>query len=221
MDAGEQYFPLGHEASWDIYGGPFVLDEANYDFLASCLNESGVGLIYYPPETQFYFRDYLHENCYRPTSDGRVEALIRKLVYDSSMDAPSDVKNGLKTLLKGAGMTMERSKIINAVESCYFVGEEGHKRWMDGKFVEPVEKPSVTLFAESRITRRKGQILTNGDAYRFYYAFCHESGLPPVKKTLFIDRFTQEVRKKWKIGVRNDLKVEGRCCSGWGELAVV
>jgi len=216
-DYWKKFFPISHR----IYGDPILLGDVNLDFLANCLNESPTKLIYYPLEERFYFRDYIFQNAYRPTSDGKVSALVRKLVRDSLEDAPRSLQDAVKAILPHSDMVSTRAKTILAVEAVYFVGEEGERRWENGKFIEPVEKPTVEMFVAERVTRKKGQILTTPLAYQFYYAFCREVGLPPVKKTIFTDRFAQEVRKKWRIGVRNDLKVDGRTHQGWGELAVL
>jgi hypothetical protein len=216
-DYWQRCFPI----SLRIYGSPILLGDVNLDFLANCLNESPAKLIYYPIEERFYFRDYLFENAYRPTSEGKVSALVRKLVRDSVEDSPRSLQNGVKAILPLADMATSRARTILAVESHYFVGEDGERRWENGKFIEPVEKPTIEMFIAERVTRKKGQVLTTPLAYQFYYAFCREVGLPPVKKTIFTDRFAQEVKKKWKLGVRNDLKVDGRTHQGWGELAVM
>jgi len=210
-------FPESHR----IYGEPILFNDPNLDFLASCLNESPVGLIFYPPEGRFYFRDYLFEGAYRPTSNGKVEALVRKLIWESVQDAPKSSKEGSRALFLSSGMIRERCEEILAVEAGYFTGEEGHRRWENGRFVEPVEKPSVAMFTEAKVGRKKGKILTTPEAYSRYFDFCSENGLLPVKKTIFRERFAYEVRRRWQIGLRNDLKSDGFIRQGWSELAIL
>jgi hypothetical protein len=212
-----QNFP----SSYRIYGEPTRFCEPNLDFLAGCLNESPVGLIYYPPEGRFYYRDYLFENAYRPTSDGRVESFFKKLMMESLGDASKSVKEASKPLFLTSGGVREHAKVIIAVEGHYFTGEEGHRRWIEGRFVEPVEKPSVAMFTEAKVSRKKGKILTTPEAYSRYFDFCSENGLLPVKKTIFRERFAYEVRRRWQIGLRNDLKSDGFIRQGWNELAIL
>ena len=204
-----------------IYGDPVVFGEPNLDFLAHALGEAPVGLIYYPPEGRFYFRDYLLEGAYRPTSSGKVEALLRKLVVESVKDAPITLREGSKTLFLCSGAARERGEVILAVEGHYFTGEDGPRRWENGRFIEPVEKPSVALFAETKVARKKGKILTTPEAYSGYWDFCVENKLTPVKKTVFKETFANEVRRIWQLGLRNDLKVDGYTHQGWGELAIL
>jgi hypothetical protein len=189
--------------------------------LAGCLGESPVGLIFFPPEGRFYFRDYLFEWAYRPTSIGKVEALVRKLVRESVLDAQKTIKEGSRTLFLSSGGVIKRGEEILAVEGCYFTGEEGHRRWIEGRFVEPVEKPSVAMFTEAKVSRKKGKILTTPEAYSRYFDFCSKNGLLPVKKTIFRERFAYEVRRRWQIGLRNDLKSDGFIRQGWSELAIL
>jgi hypothetical protein len=204
-----------------IYGEPVLFCEPNLDFLSATLNESPPGLIFYPLEEQFYYKDYLFEGAYRPASDGKVEAFFKKLIAESLEDALKSIKEGSKTLFQSAGLVTGRGKVILAVEGDYFTGEEGHRRWIEGRYVEPVEKPSVAMFAETKITRKRGSMLPAGEAYSRYFDFCRMSGLEPVKKTVFRERFATEVRRRWGQGVRNDLKVDGSSHQGWSELAIL
>jgi hypothetical protein len=207
--------------SWRIFGEPVLFDEPNLDFLSATLNESPPGVIFYPEEEQFYYKDYVFEGAYRPASDARVEAFFKKLIIESLEDAQKSSKEGSKTLFQSAGLVRERGKVILAVEGDYFTGEEGHRRWIEGRYVEPVEKFSVAMFAETKITRKRGSILPTGEAYSRYFDFCRVSGLEPVKKTVFRERFANEVRRRWGQGVRNDLKVDGSSHQGWSELAIL
>jgi hypothetical protein len=212
-----QNFP----SSYRIYGEPTRFCEPNLDFLAGCLNESPVGLIYYPPEGRFYYQDYLFENAYRPTSDGRVEAFFKKLVMESLGDASKSLKEGSKTLFLASGGDREQAKLIIAVEGHYFTGEERARRWENGRFIEPVEKPSVAMFTEAKVGRKKGKILTTPEAYSGYWDFCLENKLSPVKKTVFKETFAYEVKRRWQLGIRNDLKCNGFTHQGWMELAIL
>ena len=207
--------------SWRIYGPPFLFGEINYDFLACTLGEMPLGLIYYPPEGMFYFRDYLFENAYRPTKEEKVSALFRKLVREASEDSPRSLQDPLKALFQHSGMVTARSKTILAVEAVYFSGIGANRRYLEGKFLEPDEPSSVGLFAEAKVGRKKGKILTTPEAYSGYWDFCLENKLSPVKKTVFKETFAYEVKRRWQLGIRNDLKCNGFTHQGWMELAIL
>jgi hypothetical protein len=207
--------------SWRVFGPPILWEEANLDFLASALGELPMGIIYMPAEGRFYFRDYAHAETYRPTGREKVVALAKKLVNESVEGAPKSIKELARPIFHSAGGWVERAESLLAVEGHFFTGKGGYRRWIDGRFVEPLEKPSVELFTERRIQPLKGKILSAPDAYRLYAEFCMENGLPAVKKTHFRDQFAREVKKRWKLGVRNDLKVDGRSFQGWRELAPI
>ena len=206
--------------SWRLYGAPVHWDEANLDFLASALGELPLGILYYPADAQFYFRDYAFESAYRPVSQEKITALAKKLVNESVHGAPLSLKEATRPLFYAAGGWVEHAKALLAVESHFFHGKHGHRRWAGARYIEAVEKPSVELFAEKRVEPRKGQVLSAPHAYQCYAEFCQENGLPAVKKTVFRVEFAREVKKRWKLGVRNDLKADGRSFQGWRELMV-
>ena len=70
-----------------IYGHPVHWNEPNLDFLASALGELPFGIIYYAPEDRFYFRDYVFESAYRPTSPVKLTVVGKKLVNESVVGA--------------------------------------------------------------------------------------------------------------------------------------
>ena len=207
--------------SWSLFGPCIHWGQANLDFLASALGELPIGLIYYPPEGSFYFPDYLFEGAYRPTCDVKVVALAKKLVNESVNGKTLSITAATAPLFHAAAPWVEHSKTMLAVEGNFFRGEGGHRRWIEGRYVEPVEKPSVVMFADSKIQRRNGEILSAPDAYNSYSRFCRENGLPQVKKNQFKTQFAVEVKRRWQMGIRNDLKANGRSLQGWRELAVV
>ena len=169
----------------------------------------------------FYFRDYLFENAYRPTKEEKVSALFRKLVREASEDSPRSLQDPLKALFQHSGMVTARSKTILAVEAVYFSGIGANRRYLEGKFLEPDEPSSVGLFAEAKLVRKRGKVLPVALAYSHYFDFCRDNRLAPVKKSIFKEMMSEDVRKKWHLGVRNDLKVDGFSQQGWSDLAVL
>ena len=207
--------------SWRVYGCPIAFGEINYDFLAGTLGEMPLGLIYYTPEDMFYFRDYLFEGAHRPTKEEKVSALFRKVVREASEDSPRSLQDPLKSLFLCSDIVTVRSKTILAVEAVYFSGIGANRRYLEGKFIEPDEPSSVGLFAEAKLVRKRGKVLPVALAYSHYFDFCRDNRLAPVKKSIFKMMMSEDVRKKWHLGVRNDLKVDGFCRQGWSDLAVL
>jgi hypothetical protein len=207
--------------SWDIHGPCIRWGEPNLNFLASALGELPFDLIYSPAEESFYFSDYLFEGAYRPVSKARIVALAQKVVQDSVKDANLSHLAATGPIFHSAESWVNQAMLILAVEGNFFRGEKGHRRWIEGRFVEPMEKPSVVQFIESKIQPRKGEVLSTPDAYMSYSFFCCEKGLPQVDKTQFKMQFAREVKNRWQVGIRNDLKANGHSFQGWSELAVV
>ena len=77
------------------------------------------------------------------------------------------------------------------------------------------------MFTEAKVGRKKGKILTTPAAYSGYWDFCLENKLTPVKKTVFKETFAYEVKRRWQLGLRNDLKCNGFTHQGWMELAIL
>jgi len=203
-----------------IYGEPVHWNEPNLDFLASALDELPFSIIFYSPEERFYFRDYIFESAYRPTEDEKLVALAKKLVTESVAGTTRSFREASRMLFLSAGEWVEQAKSILVVEDNFFTGDGGRRRWIEGHYVEPVELPTVSLFAETRIVHGKGHVLPFTEAYHLYYAYCREMGFPPVRKMLFKEIFSSEAKRRWKVGLRNDLKVDGKSQQGWGGLAV-
>jgi hypothetical protein len=203
-----------------IYGHPVHWNEPNLDFLASALGELPFGIIYYAPEDRFYFRDYVFESAYRPTSPVKLTVVGKKLVNESVVGATRPQIEAAKMLFESVGEWVKRAKSILLVEDHFFTGNEGRRRWIEGRFVDPVDQPTVALFADSRIVHGKGCVLPLSDAYRWYNAFCLEMGYSPLKKQLFKEIFSSEVKVRWKQGLRNDLKIDGKSLQGWGGLSL-
>ena len=203
-----------------VYGEPVHWNEPNLDFLASALGELPFGIVFYSPEDRFYFRDYIFESAYRPTEDEKLVVLAKKLVTESVAGTTRSFRETSRTLFLSAGEWVERAKSILVVEDNFFTGDGGRRRWIEGRYVEPVDLPTVSLFAESRIVHGKGHVLPFNEAYHLYYAYCREMGFPPVRKMLFKEIFSSEAKRRWKVGLRNDLKVDGKSQQGWGGLSV-
>jgi hypothetical protein len=212
----EEKFPC----SFQTYGCPIQWNLPNLDFLASALGELPLGIIYFPTEERFYFRDYVF-GAHRPCQSAKIVALARKLVNDSVDGLPLSQMEPSRAIFESARDWVEHCKTTLAVEGNFFRGEGGHRRWIEGRYVEPVEKPSVTTFAETHIVHLKGGVLSSSEAYHLYYAHCLETGSNPLKKQVFIDRFTAETKKRWQVGFRHDLEFNGRMLQGWRELAAV
>ena len=207
--------------SWRVYGRPMEFGRINTDFLACTLGELPLGLIYYPPEGVFYFRDYLFKDALRPTREEKVSALFRKVVRESTLDAPRSHEEAAGALFQHSDMVVARAKTILAAEAHIFSGIDGEMRYMEGKFIHPDEPSSVCLFAETKLVRKRGKVLPVAQAYSCYFDFCRELKLSPVEKGVFKRMLGEDVRKKWHLGVRNDLKVDGFCRQGWSDLAVL
>ena len=209
------------QKSWRVSGPPLLFGSPNLDFLAGALGELPLGLIFSKEEAGFFYKEFALDGVYVPTPSGRVESLARKVVLDSLRNAPRSFQKAQEQLYGAARGVRERAEVILAVEDGFFRGEGGGRRWINGGILEAVEKPSVALFAEAKVARKKGKILTTPEAYSRYFDFCREQGLSPVKKTVFKERFANEVRRRWHLGLRNDLKVDGCTHQGWGELAIL
>ena len=200
-----------------IYGEPLVYGEANLDILAHALGESPLGLIYSEREGGFFFKDYLFEGAYRRTTDGRVKALIRKLVRESVEAGPKSVQEASKPLYYAAGAAMVHARIILEVDPSFW---ERNKRVIAGKKEAFSSRDSCKRFAEEAITQSEGQSLALREAFGVYTRYCDHHSAQPLSRAEFQKEINQHFDQKFGVRLRNDLPSGGNGTRGWTRIGL-
>ena len=200
------------------YGPVFVGKVPNIDMLAASLGESPAGVVYSACEAGFFFKDYI-VNAYRPVSEGRLSALVRRIALVAYGKTAGSVGELLLEIRKLSEIVVARAKLILEVEADFFKGHGAHCRYSAGRYIEPVEAPLCRVFLDEQIVQQDRSVLKLGDAYHRYYEFCSIRSVGALPKTSFRKTFNHETKSRYGVGIRNDLRsATGTMFQGWEGL---
>ena len=105
------------------------------------------------------------------------------------------------------------------MNSDFFKGPRGARRYSAGSYIEPVELPLCRIFLDEQIVREDRGVLKLGDAYHRYYEFCSKRSENALPKPSFRKTFNHETKSRYGVGIRNDLlSPTGRMFQGWEGL---
>lgn len=205
----------------------FVPVELNIDFFAHAIGgdrRMAHKVVFYAFEETFYFFEP-RLDAYCPTSEEKLEALLSNYLVRCAQDCGWLVEirplfsefrehNLLKKVIK-------RAKALLAADQSFFTGEKGERRLVDGKIVNPTDKPSYALFVERTLVRKSGSAFTVTDAFSRYFQFCQVQSLPPFTRAEFKALVAEVIREQFQLGLRRDLVVDesGKQQEGWQGLA--
>jgi hypothetical protein len=224
---GEAWFQRTYPGSYRRYGPPLELVwGANHDTVASCLQEGATRLIYHGPEDRFYFWDK-DRVAYCPVEpQERLLALIRAILRRGAKEMTRSEKIVWFQIWdeKGIKRVVDAARALLAVDHTFFHGEGAHRRFVEGRFIEPDAIESHELFTQEAVHALPGSILTVSDAYQGYHRFCSVKKLQPLRRTTFLREFRHEAIEQFGVGLRHDLflKQSGseKSCQGWLDLGL-
>jgi len=204
-----------------IYGPVLAGKTPNVDMLASCIGESPAGVIYSVSAGGFFFRDYLC-NAYRPVSESRLAALVRRILLDAASKHYRPLSDVFLEIRALAEVVVARAKVLLEVDGDFFKGDKGRRRYSAGQYIESVETPLCRVFMEEQVAPSPSAVLVLSDAYVRYYQFCKERSATAHNKSAFRQKLNQETQSCYGVGVRNDLRSSnGKMCQGWKGLHLV
>lgn len=214
----EDWWKANFPGSVACYGPPFIGKVPNIDMLAASLGESPAGVVYSTSEAGFFFKDYC-VNAYRPVSEGRLSALVKRIALEASGKDARSIGERILEIRELSEIVVSTAKIILEVESDFFKGHGAHCRYSAGRYIEPVEAPLCRVFLDEQIVQQDRSVLKLGDAYHRYYEFCSTRSLGALPKTLFRKTFNHETKSRYGVGIRNDLRsATGTMFQGWEGL---
>jgi len=101
-------------------------------------------------------------------------------------------------------------------DSQFFTGKDGHRRCIQGRYIEPNEEPSYQVFVKKAIVREPEGKLTVGDAFHRYYQFCRDNQMAPLSRQEFKSLVAEVIREEYQLGLRHDVLDErGKQTHGW------
>jgi len=211
----EDWWTTNFPESVACYGPVFLGKSPNIDTLAASLAESPAEVVYSKSLEGFFFKDYSVE-AYRPVNDGRLSALVKRIMLEACSNAPRSIGERFLEIRVLSEAVVAAAKIILEVESDFFKGPHGARRYSAGSYIEPVEAPLCRIFLDEQIVREDQSILKLGDAYHRYYEFCSKRSVDALPKNSFRQNFNHETKSRYGVGIRNDLRsATGRMFQGW------
>jgi hypothetical protein len=109
-----------------------------------------------------------------------------------------------------------KAKAILEADRQFFQGNDGHRRFIDGKHIEPNEEPSYQVFVKRNIVEEPQGRVTLQDAFHRYYRFCRDNQMKPLTRQEFKGLVAEVIREHFNIGLRHDVPGEnGKQRHGW------
>lgn len=198
----------------------FIPDAINDLTFAAVLGAPCLGcqLVYFSPEAQWYCSDYRIDGSFFATNENKLGILVSHLLIQCSQHChPLTAKTVLKlrtpATLKGVLTT---AKAMLEADSQFFTGKDGHRRLINGRFVEAEDEPSYQVFVRKAIVREPAAKLTMGNAFHRYYQFCKDNAMQPLTRSDFKDLVAEVIREEYDLGLRHDVLDErGKQTHGW------
>jgi hypothetical protein len=199
---------FGTDVVWDGRQ-TFIADAVNDITFAAILGTPCLGcqVVYFPSEAQWYCSDYRIDGAYFPTSEEKLGILISHYFIQCSqhchklagkavlmLRTPQTIKNVITT-----------AKAMLEVEKSFFTGKDGHRRYVDGKFIEPTEEPSYQVFVKKAIIAEPQGKVTVHDAFHRYYQFCRDNQMTPLTRQEFKSLVSEVIRAIFNVGLRHDI----------------
>ena len=101
-------------------------------------------------------------------------------------------------------------------DGTFFTGENGHRRFVDGRYIEPTDEPSYRQFVQKSLVASPEGRLTVPDAFHRYYQFCSDNQLQPLTRNDFKFMVAEVIREEFNVGLRHDIiGKNGKQGHGW------
>jgi len=164
------------EGTWTDGDGlkRFIPAYLNEDFFAAMLGGDGrLGhqIVYCCHEETFYFYDG-RVDAFFPVGEDKLKLLLSNFLIRCSQEMGSlvDITNLVVSFRKDDALSsviLKAKAVLEAERSL-----DGHRRFIDGKYIDPNEEPSYQQFVKKAIIREPEARLTVGDALSVCRACC-------------------------------------------------
>jgi len=195
----------------DQFGrGKIVPIHLNTDFFAAILKgtRTGVHVVYYPPEKSFYHFDHAL-NAYCSVSDEKLKVLISNYLIRAAEDCGErvDIRSMVTEFRKDQQLdtVIDKARAILEADRAYFSGKAGHRRFIDGRYMEADEEPSYQVFVKKAIIAAPQGKVTVHDAFHRYYQFCKDNAMQPLTRQEFKSLVAEVIREEFALGLRHDI----------------
>jgi len=229
-EAVERYGPAFMVGSWtDPFQQTHVIPaHLNTDFFAGVLGGDprlGHQVVYHSQEARWYYYDPMVD-AFVPTTEAKLELLLSNQLIQCSQSCGRlvDVRPLVVTFRepKSLQVVIERGKAMLQADSLFFKGEEGKRRFVDGRFIEPTEDDSYRQFVKQAVVADSRASLVVADAFDQYRVFCSKNQLPALQRPEFKALVAEVIREEFHLGIRHDIdNGRGKISQGWRGLSLV
>jgi hypothetical protein len=231
-----QEFPGQINKFGPAFLGSVTMFDGRQSFISETVNELafaailggdhrlGHQLVYHHMEDQFYFQDYRVE-AFCPTSEEKLGILLSHYFIQCSqrchpLAAKAVLRLRTPQTIKGIITT---AKAMLEADGQFFIGKNGHRRFMDGAYLEPDSTPAHKLFVKRNMVRQKDANLTLGAAYTRYRGLCDDLHERPLTRAEFKDIVKEAVAEVYQVRLRHDVidDATNKMTHGWRGVALV
>lgn len=200
----------------------------NTDFFACLLSGSpqlGHTVVYFQQEARFFYYEPLHD-AYCATTEAKLELLLSNELIRCSQACSrlTDIRPLVETFRNPTVLNsvIQRAKAMLQADTGFFQGKDGHRRYVDGKYLEPTDELSYRLFVKETITPDSCASVTLPEAFSRYVVFCARNHLSALQRTEFRALVADVIREQYHLGIRHDIdNGRGQTTHGWRGLSLV
>jgi len=223
-EAVERYGPAFMVGSWtDPFQQTHVIPaHLNTDFFAGVLGGDprlGHQVVYHSQEARWYYYDPMVD-AFVPTTEAKLELLLSNQLIRCSQACGRlvDVRPLVVTFREPVILNsiIQRAKAMLQAESSFFMGKDGHRRFIDCRYIEPTDEPSYRQFVRKALVARPDGKVTLPDAFHRYYQFCADNQMQPLTRSEFKHLVSEVIREEFNVGLRHDVPGRsGKQNHGW------
>ena len=214
-------FPEQIEKFGEAFFGGEHVDGLNEDAFAAILGSNARlchQVVWFPDEKTFYFYDF-RLDAFCPTTEEKLGLLTSQYLIRCAEDVKSKTAKHILRLRTPQNYknVIASAKAMLAVNSSFFHGKDGKRRFVDGHYIEPDAIPSHELFVKKAFVRDVTGNLTVADAFCQYTRFCEDVHATPLTRAAFKDLVKEAIREEFQIRLRHDIvdSNSGRMTHGW------
>jgi hypothetical protein len=194
-------------------------DEINVDLFAGIIGgtDERSRVVYYQPDHEFLAFDRI-ASYFKVISEERLKAgLSQELIHCASHMSQHRQRVRIKNIFKRfrtdevLDSILKRAKGLLAVDESFFAEGSGNRKAPELMTGEE----SAKQFVLEGMALKEGSILKFAKAYDQYVYFCDLKKVDALPKNSFRKPIVMAVRDTFGMGLRSDLKLDGKWIEGW------
>lgn len=204
----------------------FIPDSINEDLFAAILGGDrrlGHQVVWSAEENTFYYYDF-RKGAFCQTTEEKLNLLTSNWLIRCSQMCHDLSARGVLKLRNPQSFraVISTAKAMLMADDLFFRGNNGHRRFIQGKYLEPDAIPAYKLFVKKALVRDPKGHVTVGDAFAVYTRFCDNIHTKPLTRAEFKDLVKEAIREEYQISLRHDVidRSSGKQGHGWRGINV-